>query len=222
MGDEYASTSLTAMAAPHAGRIALTLGARDRWRAVSDYLFAPLDLPGGPTPAQEPAALGVARLARQWLGCDAALVPSQRLYGPSAAHAIDRLSPTADDDPLPLLRLTRLLPRETTTGDVIGATPTLTVQVYLARLVGEPQPTALTAGLLWLTLPALLLALRGQPLAETLAHPDTIWAPAPSPHAPTPDELASLFVYTPGDYGERHLLRIAAKYGANALFQGAG
>ena len=234
MGEEFATTRLTAMAALRAGRLALTLGARDRWRAVSDYLFAPLELPGGPTPTQEPAALSVARLAQQWLGCDATLVPSQGLYGPSAAHAIDRLTPKPDDDPLPLLRLERLLPREdganstsgssdaNETGALTRSARTVAVRVYLARLAGEPQPTALTAGLLWLTPAALLLALRGQPLAETLAHPDAEWRPAPSPNAPTPDKQTRLFVFAPGEYGERHLLRIPAKYGAAALFQVEG
>lgn len=226
MEDSFDTTSLTAIVAPRAGRIALTLAARDRWRPVSNYLFAPMELPGGPTSLAESATQAVARMTQQWLGCDAALIPSQRLYGPSAAHAIDRLTPTVGDDPLPLLRLTRLLPKESAANeanDVSGpGARTLTVRVYLARLAGDPQPTAQTAGLLWMTPSALLVALRGQPLAEALAHPDTRWLPAPSPHAPTPDELASLFVFTPGDYGERHLLRIAAKYGVGALFQVEG
>ncbi len=228
MGDGFDMARLTALAVTRKERIALTLGARDCWRPVSDYLFAPLELPGGATPAHEPAAESVARLARMWLGCDATLVPSQRLYGPSPAHAIDRLTPAPDDDPLPLLRLERLLPRE---GDAGGAgdttdasearrgAQTVAVRVYLAQLAGEPQPTTLTAGLLWLTPAALLLALRGQPFAETLAQPDALWLPPPSPHAPTEDELARLFIFAPGEYGERHLLRIPAKYGAAALFQ---
>jgi len=223
MSDTFTPTRLTALAATREGRIALTLGARDRWRPASDYLFAPLELPGAPTPAQEAPGESVARLAREWLGCEATLIPSQRLYGPSPTHAIDRLTPTPDDDPLPLLRLARMLPREDDVGavDAVGGGPaSVTVRVYLARLAGDAQPTARTAGLLWLTPAALLLALRGQPFAETLAQPDAIWLPAPLPHAPRPDELARLFVFTPGEYGERHLLRIPAKYGAGALFQG--
>ncbi|HKS70854.1 MAG TPA: hypothetical protein VJQ45_10560, partial [Ktedonobacterales bacterium] len=126
-------------------------------------------------------------------------------------------------EPLPLLRLEREAPLH------VAATPTLrrvVVTVYRARLTGPPALSSRgdqgegddgAVGLLWLAPGALRLAMRGMPFAELLAQPAVEWLPAPAPAASLPDDA---LLYVPADYGERHLLRLVAKYGPEALFQG--
>ncbi len=203
------------------GRIALALGSRTRWREASGYLFAPIELPGGEPLPDETAGIAIARLARQWFGCDATLLPSPQMYGPSAKHAIDRLTPAPDDEPTPLLRLERMAPKEqnqSEPGVTTDPVRRIIVQVYLAQARSEPAPTSETAGLCWLTPHALRLAIRGAPLADLLALTEHVVL-HDSPSQPlTPDERARLMIYMPSEYGERHLLRIEAKYGARALW----
>ncbi|MGZ3716069.1 MAG: hypothetical protein ACXVA4_11675, partial [Ktedonobacterales bacterium] len=79
-------------------------------------------------------------------------------------------------------------------------------------LTDEAPPGAGTAGLLWLAPRALRVALLGVPLADLLAQPSVEWQAAP--HVSLPDDV---FIFVPADYGERHLLRIAAKYGPSKL-----
>jgi hypothetical protein len=53
------------------------------------------------------------------------------------------------------------------------------------------------------------------PISDLFATSDAAWQPSASAALPG-DALA----YVPGDYGERYLLRVVAKYGPEALFQG--
>ncbi|WP_410969238.1 hypothetical protein, partial [Salmonella sp. SAL04284] len=67
---------------------------------------------------------------------------------------------------------------------------------------------------LWLTPRCLRIALRGVPLRDLLAEDGAELRSAASDMLPV-----DAFLYVPADYGERHLVRIAAKYGTEALFQ---
>ncbi|HLY30390.1 MAG TPA: hypothetical protein VKQ36_05150 [Ktedonobacterales bacterium] len=202
-------------------RIALILGDRVRWRAASGYLFAPLELPGGAREADETPAHAVSRLAQHWLGCEADVFPSQHMYGVSSKHAIDRLTPTPDDEPLPLLKLERLAPIEADSSAAYTEASVMrrvVVRVYLAQLCGEPGPAAHTTGLLWLTPHVLRRVTRGMTLADVLALEDQVSWQAASGFPFTEDDRACVLLYTPAEYGERHLLRVEAKYGALALW----
>ncbi len=210
--------------------LALVVGGRERWREANGYTFVPADLPAGDLgekPAGETLAQSVAAIARRWLGCDATLQPNDATYGPSERHAIDRLALATVDDiptpaPLSLLHLERGIPLDEPESPESAGSPNhnglppfrrIVVQAYRAALVAEPQPGAeTTAGILWLSPQALRVALRGVPLVELLAQPDVAWPPAP--HLSLPGET---FIFVPADYGERHLLRIAAKYGSQKL-----
>ncbi len=222
--DRFGPLRLLALAIARRGRLALLAGGRARWERNAGYTFVPLELPGS---VQEPRATPHATadgLGRRAFGRTARLIASRQLYGPSERHRIDRLPAPPDDDPLPLLRLERTAPL------YVAATPTLrrgVVTLYRARLAGPPTLDARsragdeTAGLLWLTPHALRLAMRGMPFAELLAQPEVEWLPASvargTEELTLPDDA---LVYVPADYGERHLLRLVAKYGPEALFQG--
>ena len=224
--DRFGPLRLLALAIARGGRLALLAQGRAHWHTNAGYTFVPLELPGC---VQEPQSLPHATadgLARRSLGRAARLLASRQLYGPSDEHRIDRLPAPPDDDPLPLLRLERTAPLH------VAATPTLrrvVVTVYRARLAGPPALAAPAlgdgdgaAGLLWLAPDALRLAMRGMPFAELLAQPAVEWLPAAgegalAERATLPDDA---LVYVPADYGERHLLRLVAKYGPEALFQG--
>lgn len=223
--DRFGPLRLLALAIARQGRLALLAGGRARWQRNAGYTFVPLELPGI---VQEPLATPHTTadgLGRRALGRTARLIASRQLYGPSEQHRIDRLSALPDDEPLPLLRLERTAPLH------VAATPTLrrvVVTVYRARLAGPPALTSAAdaadgegaAGLLWLTPDALRLAMRGMPVAELLARPEVEWLPAGLGGAR--DELLpdDALIYVPAEYGERHLLRLVAKYGPEALFQG--
>ncbi len=88
------------------------------------------------------------------------------------------------------------------------------VRVYLATLPAGSRSPAAPGAWLWLGADGLRHAMRGLLLAELLALPQTEWHTPPA--TPLPDDA---FVYVPSEYGERHLLRILAKYGHAAVFQ---
>ncbi|HEX6796222.1 MAG TPA: hypothetical protein VF116_00760 [Ktedonobacterales bacterium] len=220
--DRFGPLRLLALAIARTGRLALLAGGRSRWHTNAGYTFVPLELPGC---VQEPGTLPHTTadgLGRRTLGRAARLIASRQLYGPSEVHRIDRLPTQLGDEPLPLLRLEREAPLH------VAATPTLRrviVTVYRARLIGPPALTEAAgggdvddgaSGLLWLAPDALRLAMRGMPFAELLAQPAVEWLPATARAAALPDDA---LVYVPAEYGERHLLRLVAKYGPEALFQ---
>ena len=213
MRDEQIAAHLLGLIVTASERIAFVLRGSAHWHAAADYTFLPLEVPGVTlVPAAEMTlAEEAVALARRDLGCEAALVPSARLYGPSAAHMIDRLTPLPDEESLlPLLRLRRMVPR-----DDDGSPPRLElVRAYRATLDAMPMPGPGAVALVWLPLEALRRALRGLPLAELLALEGVTMVQR---EAATLPERA--MVYLPAEYGERYLLRIAAKYGAAALFQ---
>jgi hypothetical protein len=68
-------------------------------------------------------------------------------------------------------------------------------------------------GLLWLGPGALRAAVRGMPLADLLAMRSVEYEP--SKQDTPPDDM---LVFVPSEYGERYLLRVAAKYGPEAVF----
>lgn len=201
------------------GRMLLVLGGEQRWRHDSGYVFVPLELPGGVYPedwAPEPA---IAAIGRRWLGCPLHALAADVTYGPSPRHAIDRLP--MRDTPAPLLYLERLAPANTERGEGVHR---VAVEVFHAAIdtmdtsavagetgdALEPQPEC--AGLLLLSWQALRQVVRGLPLAELLAREDVTLRPRPGASLP-----AHALIYLTGEYGERTLLRIAAKYGVWAL-----
>jgi hypothetical protein len=193
------------------GRIALVVRGSESWRAQAGYTFIPIELPGTEHRPGTQVQETIDRAAQELLGQPARIEVSAHLYGPSAAHAIDRLDAGVEQSPLPLLRLERVMPLETGEGSGFRH---VQVHAYLAALAGDAQPQAGTTGILWAAPQAVRAAMRGLPMGELLARADIRWQ-AHEPVQVPEDALA----YVPGDYGERQLLRVVAKYGPEALFQ---
>jgi hypothetical protein len=202
--------SMLALIATDRRRIALVLGTPDRWRSAGTYTLVPAEFPAAAVSHPLPTERDIATCARRLLGCSAHVLPAERIYGPSTHHRMDRLEALPAERPRPLLRLEREEPAEPPTQ---GARIAVQVRAYRVALEGTATPGAGTAGVLWLPLAALRAAMRGAPLAETLARPHVGWQPGVQ--ATLPDDA---LLYVPADYGERHLLRLAAKYGEVALF----
>lgn len=213
MPHEERLPALVAVVVGRGERIALVIAGRERWVGRDGYTFVPAELPGGVVQDADRPDQAARRICAAVLRGMVTIRPSLRLYGPSARHAIDVLPTDGEREPLPLLRLTRLLPIE------VGAhmPHVATVRAYLAAAPHGVEPAPGVSGLLWLTTRALRTALRGAPLADLLAA-DGAELHVSSREALPPDA----FVYVPAEYGERHLVRIAAKYGAEALFQQYG
>lgn len=211
--DDVPPQRLVSLAVARDGRLALAVAGSDRWRESQGYVFMPAELPGATLdgPDLDPA---LAALALRVFGRPARVQSSRHIYGPSAAHAIDRLAPMPDERTVPLLRLERGTPLDT--GGTVGLRR-VELRCYLGRLEGDPAPAPEIAGILWTAPAALRSAMRGLPFADLLALRGIEWQPR-ADHA-LPDDA---FVYVPGEYGERHLVRIAAKYGPAALFQAEG
>jgi hypothetical protein len=204
--------ALVAFAVTRTDRLLLRCGGPERWRPAGGYTLIPCELPGMALPTgADPAdtAERLLRLTHRLLGVDAHMQSSMVTYGPSPAHRIDRLPPSGEAI-LPLLRLARLAPMSTG----VESPRELTVRVYLATIPAQWQPPAMSGAWLWLGADGLRSAMRGLPFAELLAMPHAEWHTPPA--TPLPDDA---FVYVPSEYGERHLLRILAKYGHAALFQ---
>jgi hypothetical protein len=191
------------------GRFALVVGGEDRWRRDPGCVFVPLELPGGVFPVDVSPATALAEIGERWLGCPLRLTSASVTYGPSAIHAIYRLPPR--DPPAPLLALERIAPGDPERGRAVRR---VTVEVFHAKVAeGVPlAPHGSCAGLLLLSWRAVRLALRGLPLADLLAREDVSLQPRAGVLLP-PEAL----IYLTAEYGERMLLRVAAKYGAQAL-----
>lgn len=197
----------------HAQRIALCLAPPSRWQDLYGLRTARLELPGAAhIPGADPLAESLA-LAQAVFGCSAAPLPTRWTYGPSPRHAVDRA--TADDPATaPALRFERMLPRESAS----GAAPLpelIAIEVYRAALDGPIHLDSRVVGaLIWAPMEALRALTPGMRLGEARAL-EGIEVVEAAPATPLPDDL---LLYLPSDYGERHLTRIAAKYGAGALF----
>ena len=197
------------------GRFALVVAGEDRWRRDPGCVFVPVELPGGVFPPDTTPEVALAALGERWFGRPLRLVSARATYGPSAAHAIDRLPP--HDPPAPLILLERMAPGNPERG---GGVRRVTVALYHAtpdRGEDEDEDAAIApygpcAGLLLLSWQALRQVVRGLPLADLLARDDVSLQPRPGVVLP-----AETLIYLTGEYGERLLLRVAAKYGAQAL-----
>lgn len=204
-----------ALLAIRAQRIALCLAPSSRWTDLYGLRTARLELPGQAHIAGAAPQVEALALATSALGCSATPLPTRWTYGPSPRHAVDR---AAADDPstAPVLRFERMLPREVAS----GAPPLpelIAIEVYRAALDGALHLDPLVVGaLIWVSVDALRALTPGMRLSDARAlagmQMEQVEA-APAP--PLPDDL---LLYLPSDYGERHLTRIAAKYGAGALF----
>ena len=201
---------LAALVVARAGAIVLALGGPARWRKLQSYTLAPIELPGVGVPPGAMPAGAAESVATRLLGGRARVLPSACTYGRTAAHAIDRIEGCPLAGPAPLIYLERGLSAE----DTLSTPQRAEVCVYRGALDGDPQPGGEASGLLWLPLTALRQAIRGLPLADLLGMRGVTWQPAPD--AVISDDL---FVFVTAEYGERHLLRVAAKYGARAVFQ---
>lgn len=193
--------------------VLLVMGGPERRRQLQSYTLAPIELPGARVPPGTPPASTATSEAERLLGRQARALPSACTYGRTAAHAIDRIGRCPLEGPAPLIYLERGVPAENGTFVPQWAE----VCAYRGALAGDPRPSGETAGALVLPLAALRQAIRGLPLDDLLAMRGVEWIPAPG--AALPDDL---FVFVPAEYGERHLLRVAAKYGARAVFQEEG
>ena len=205
---------LVALALARRGKLALVLAGPDRWHESVSYVFMPAAFPGATLASDRDLAATLEALAVQTFGRPAQVISSRCVYGPSPAHAIDRLATGPDERIVPVLRLQRGTPLDASDGLGIRR---VELSAYLARVDSEVSAAGGAAGILWVTPAALRAVLRGMPFAEVVALPGVEWAPAST--VALPEEG---FVYVPADFGERHLVRIAAKYGQEALFQDGG
>lgn len=211
---EPPSVRLVGLIVTRARRMALLLGGPERQHVFADRCFAPLMAPGGEFAADAPLARVADELGRRWLGAPARILASARTYGATLAHAVDRVTLPSGDEPSPLLALERRHPIEREAGP--AGLQRVEVRAYRAQVHGQLAPGGACAALLWLPLSAVRQTVRGLPLLELLALPEVECLPAPNVPQPPPDAV----VYLPAEYGERYLLRVAAKYGHHAIFEG--
>lgn len=205
-----APEALVAAVIARAGKIALLAAGPERWQSTLGYTLIPIELPGGPVEAEEAPASALARHCARLVGGVVRACSSRATYGPSPAHRIDRLARDDDDAPYPLLRYTRGMTTDAVEDVSVRAA---VIRGYLTVAEDTPTPSASLAGLLWLTPEALRIAVRGIPFGEVGGLSGGAEWLAGVAH-PLPDDA---FIYVPGDFGERHLLRIVAKYGRRAL-----
>lgn len=193
------------------GGVLLAIGGEERWRRDPGCVFVPVELPGGVCPDDGSTEAAIAAIGQRWLGHPLQLSPAEITYGRSAQHAIDRLPP--QPAPAPLLSLERIAPADPEHGigvrrvvvEIFRATSTVADDDQLA-------PGDDCAGLVVLSWQALRQIVRGLPLADLLARNDVALR-LRSGIALPPDAL----IYLTAEYGERTLLRVAAKYGVRAL-----
>lgn len=193
-------------------RIGLSLAPHTRWHNLYGRQMARLEFPSAPhAPGAEPQAETLA-LAQRVYRRAASPLPTRWTYGPSPRHAVDR-SPATPLTSAPFLRFERMAPVDRQQSKPLRL---VAIEVYRATLAAgvEALDPQTSAAILWLPLAALRLLVSGVSLDELRATEGVEVEQAQAgPHLPD-DAL----LYLPSDYGERHLLRIAAKYGESALF----
>lgn len=211
--DVAPASSLVAFALTRAGRLLLRCGAPDHWHPAAGYTLIPCELPGAALPTGADLTEGIPRLASRLLGKEARVRSSAMVYGPSPSHRIDRL-PSGGERIAPLLRFARLAPASAGDSASDKAPREQIVRVYLVTLPPALWFPTAPGMWLWLSEDGLRHAMRGLPFAELLAMPQVEWRTPPATLLPS-----DAFAYAPSEYGERHLLRILAKYGHAAVFQ---
>lgn len=171
----------------------------------------PLAFPGAPYVPGGGARDQALSLSGAIYGQPATSLPTVWTYGPSPRHAIDR-ERAVEPATAPFLRLTRMLPRDsaTTAGPRLVA-----IEVYRAELAGDLllDPRVI-AGVIWLPFAALRALIPGARVGDLLRQAGVQAQLADGVSLPEEGVL-----YLPADYGERYLLRLAAKYSESALFQ---
>lgn len=189
-------------------QLGLSLAPQADWHDLYGRLMLRLELPAcavtlGGDPLAEALALG-----RVTYGQAMTPTPTRWIYGPSPRHAVDRAAaPSAQA--APFLRFERAAPQRP--GEAPSAT---TIELYRAMLAGDATPNPRhAAALVWLSIAALRELVGGLSLSDLLARGDVSARFATGITPPNGG-----LVYLPSEYGERQLLRVAAKYGEDALF----
>jgi hypothetical protein len=214
-----AELAAVALLAIQRQRIALCLAPEPRWQDLYGLRTARLELPGAAHAADADPAAEALALGPATLGAYVAPLPTRWTYGPSLRHAVDRAAALELADETPFLRFERMLPNDAlddaaSSGATRRAPQQISIAVYRAAMVEEVTPDArVCAALVWMSVEALRTLVAGMRLGDALAL-DGVEALV-APGARLPDDL---LLYLPSDYGERHLARIAAKYGSGALF----
>lgn len=200
---------LVGLLAQRGEHLALRVAPVAAWRPLYRDLLLPVELPGHSCRIDEDPQVAAMSLCQAVFGVTPDPLPGRWMYGPSARHAVDRAA--ADDDAAPFLRFERMLPGDVSTGEPPRL---LAIAVYRARLpAAPPVDPSVAAGVLWTTISGLRALAAGVRVSEALARDDLDWQPAPGVHLP-----ADGLLFLPSELGERHLIRIAAKYGEHALY----
>lgn len=208
---ETAALASVALLAIRGQRLGLILPPPSTWRDLYGLRSARLELPGAPhTSGADPQEEALA-LSESFYGRAAPPLPTRWTYGSSPRHMIDRIPVAEASAAAPFLRVERIAPPDPDTDQAPRQT---SIEVHRAALDGDATLDGSVVGaLLWLPVGALRQVVGGEALSDLLAMGDVLVELPPGTRLPN-DAL----IYLPSEYGERFLLRIAAKYGERALF----
>ncbi|HET9110923.1 MAG TPA: hypothetical protein VFN78_08880 [Ktedonobacterales bacterium] len=208
---ETAALASIALLAIRGQRLGLILPQPTAWRDLYGLRSARLELPATPHASGADPQEEALALSETFYGRAAPPLPTRWTYGSSPRHMVDRFPVAEAALATPFLRIERVAPPDADTGQAPRQTA---IEVYRASLDGDATLDARKAGaLLWLPVGALRQVAGGAPLSDLLAMEDMrVELPL---GARLPDDA---LIYLPSEYGERFLLRIAAKYGEGALF----
>lgn len=202
MPDHPPVASLAAFLVTCERRLLLRCASPVTWCTGAGYTMIAVGLPGGDIPLGLDMADTLAVLAYTVLGPRARVNSIPQVFGPSSSHRTDRLKPDGGS-PVPLLRFARpALPDDAQRDDARFTRASLReiiIRVYHAALPEHTPPP--DTGWLWLTPDALRRVMRGTPLADLRAITEYQWLSPPT--TVLPDDV---FLFTPSDFGERHLL----------------
>lgn len=208
---EIATLEQVALMVTRDHRLGLALAPETRWHDLYGLRMLRLEFPSAPYAPGGDAREQALTLSQTTYGRPAMPLPTPWTYGPSQRHAVDR-QPAPDPATAPFLRCTRMLPQA---GEIRAAPQFIAIEVYRAELVGDPRlDPSLIAGVLWLPLAALRSITPGARVGDVLRQTGVQAQLADGVSLPEEGVL-----YLPADYGERYLLRLAAKYSESALFQ---